>query len=271
MEWGNAELSIKEQAVLLTLNRTGLYYQLKQREPDAEEIEIKHRIDELYTECPFYGSRKLRVLLKQKGYIINRKRVQRYMREMGLEAVGPKPNLSKKSGEHKIYPYRLKGLKLSRPLEVWGLDITYIRLKHGWLYLIAIIDWYSRYVISWEVDQTLAIDFVLVAVNRALGEAKPQIMNSDQGSHFTSEQYTRLVEEAGVLVSMDGKGRVFDNIFTERLWRTLKQECIYINEFETPREARQGIRDYLEFYNWRRPHQALGYKTPAEVHYGKVE
>lgn len=192
------------------------------------------------------------------------------MAEMGLVGLIVKPNLSRRGKEHKIYPYLLRGLKITKPFQVFGTDITYIRLKYGWLYLVAVLDWHSRYIVSWELDQTLQIEFVLKAVDRALTLGRPEILNSDQGSHFTSPKYIQLVESAGSRVSMDGKGRVFDNIFTERLWKTIKYECVYLQEFETPREARKVIGEYIEFYNHRRLHQSLGYRTPAQVHFENV-
>jgi putative transposase len=194
--------------------------------------------------------------------------VQRCMGEMGLVGLIAKPNLSKRGKEHKIYPYLLSGLKISRPRQVFGTDITYIRLKSGWLYLVAVLDWHSRYIVSWELDQTLEIEFVLKAVERAVAGGGPEIFNSDQGSHFTSPKYIQLVEGAGIRVSMDGKGRAFDNIFTERLWKSIKYECVYLNEFETPKEARRVIGEYIEFYNHQRLHQSLGYRTPAQVYFG---
>ena len=174
--------------------------------------------------------------------------------------------MSKRNQQHQIYPYLLRNLDIAYPDQVWGIDITYIRLKRGWMYLVAIIDWYSRYVVSWELDQTLELPFVLAAVERALAHRKPEILNSDQGSQFTSPQYIQLLKNAGVQVSMDGKGRAIDNIFTERLWRSLKYEEVYLNEYNSPREARQGIKRYLDFYNNCRLHQSLDYQTPAEVY-----
>ena len=267
IEWQDSPFSIKDQAALLGLNRTSLYYQPKG--PSERELKIKHRIDEIFTQWPFYGSRRIAIQLRREGLKVNRLTVRRYMREMGLEAICPKPNLSKpgQGKAHKVYPYLLNKISLTQPNQVWGIDITYLRLKRGWMYLVAIIDWHSRYIISYELDQTLEIGFVLTAVKRAFSQAQPQILNSDQGSHFTSPKYSELVEAAGVTISMDGKGRAFDNIFTERFWRSLKYEAIYITEIETPREMRQVVRDYIEFYNNERPHQALGYRTPAEVHF----
>jgi putative transposase len=251
---------------LLSISRRSLYYQPSP--PPPEEVAIKHRIDELYTAHPFYGSRKLTVLLDPEFGPINRKRVQRYMREMGIAGIAPGPNLSKRLIEHRVYPYLLRSITAQRPNHIWGCDITYIRLRHGWLYLVAIIDWFSRYVISWILDDTLEIGFVLDAITQARAIAMPQIWNTDQGSQFTSPQVTQMLEAAGVQISMDGKGRALDNIFTERLWRSLKYEEVYLADYGTPREARDGIGGYLTFYNTERPHQALNYRCPAELYLG---
>jgi putative transposase len=251
---------------LLSLNRAGLYYQPVP--PPPEEVAIKHRIDEIATAHPFYGSRKLTVVLAETCGPINRKRVQRYMREMGIAAIVPQPNLSKRASEHRIYPYLLRNLTAQRPNHIWGCDITYIRLRHGWLYLVAILDWYSRYVVSWALDETLELPFVLDAVQQALQVATPQIWNTDQGSHFTSPQLTRIIAEAGAQISMDGKGRALDNIFTERLWRSVKYEEVYLADYANPRAARQGLARYLTFYNTERPHQALAYRRPVDVYGG---
>lgn len=187
------------------------------------------------------------------------------MREMGIAGISPGPNLSKRNLEHRIYPYLLRNLPITHPNHVWGIDITYIRLQPSWMSLVAIIDWYSRYVVSWELDQTLEIDFVLEAVKRALSQNKPIIINSDQGSHFTSSKYIDLVLDKEIRISMNGKGRALDNIITERLWRTIKYEEVYLKEYETPREARKEINNFFYFYNYERPHQSLGYKPPASV------
>ena len=261
-----AELSLQRQAELLSLSRASLYYQPTR--PSAEEIAIKHRIDELYTAHPFYGSRKILVELR-KHWSIGRERVQHYMRDMGLAGITPGPNLSKRNEAHRIYPYLLRHLQIVRPNQVWGIDITYIRLQAGWMYLVAVLDWFSRYVLSWELDQTLEMPFVLSAVQRALAQATPEIWNSDQGSHFTSPHYTDLLQAAHVQISMDGRGRALDNIFVERLWRSVKYEEVYLHEYATPREARQGLTRYFDFYDQERPHQALAYRTPAQVYYGK--
>ena len=229
---------------------------------------IKHRIDEIYTAHPFYGSRKLTVVLAEAFGPINRKRVQRYMREMGIAAIAPGPNLSKRASDHRIYPYLLRNLTAQRPDHIWGCDITYVRLRHGWLYLVAILDWYSRYVVSWALDETLELPFVLDALHQALATATPVIWNTDQGSQFTSPQLTGLVEAAGVQISMDGKGRAYDNIFTERLWWSVKYEEIYLADYDSPREARQGLGRYFQFYNAERPHQALANRRPVELYRG---
>jgi putative transposase len=253
------------QAKLLSLSRSSLYY--VSVEPSAREIAIKHRIDELYTAYPFYGSRKMTVVLCQEGMSVSRPTVQSYMRDMGIAGIAPGPNLSKRNQEHKVYPYLLRGLKIERPNQVWGIDITYIRLLDSWMYLVAILDWFSRYVVSWELDQTLEIPFVVRAVDCALEQAIPEIWNSDQGSQFTSPQYINRLLAADIRISMDGKGRVRDNIFTERLWRTVKYEEVYLNDYCSPREARQRVRGYFDFYNFERPHQSLDYRTPAQIYF----
>lgn len=257
-------LSLKQQAELLSLSRTSLYYQ--PGPASAEEIKLKHRIDEIFTRYPFYGSRRITAHLRREQWVINRKRVQRCMGEMGLVAVYPGLNLSQPAPGHQIYPYLLRNVTASYPNHVWGIDITYIRLQKGWMYLVAILDWYSRYVLSWALDQTLELPFVLDAVDRALAQARPDIINSDQGSHFTSPHYLDRFLAVGALISMDGRGRAMDNIFTERLWRSVKYEEVYLNDYAIPRQARQGLTAYFQFYNYDRPHQALGYVTPAELY-----
>ena len=268
IERNHPELSLKVQAELLNLSRSSLYY--TPVGPSANEIAFKHRIDEIYTQYPIYGSRRMRAVLCREGRPISRPTVQKYMREMGIAGIAPGPNLSKRNQEHKVYPYLLRGLRIERPNQVWGIDITYIRLVGGWMYLVAILDWFSRYVVAWELDQTLEMPFVLQAVDRALAENKPVTWNSDQGSHFTSPQYTQRLLAAEVRISMDGRGRAIDNIFTERLWRSLKYEEVYLKEYYSPRQARQGIDQYLIFYNHERPHQSLDYCTPAEVHFQTI-
>jgi putative transposase len=264
VERESSELPLIQQAALLSVSRSSLYYQ--PREPEAVEIAIKHRIDELYTQSPFYGSRKIKAQLRREGVVISRKTVQRHMREMGIVAIYPGPNLSRRQHKEHVFPYLLRNLVIRAPNQVWGIDITSIRMLKGWMYLVAVLDWYSRYVISWELDLTLEMPFVLAAVEHALSIAVPVIWNSDQGSHFTSPQYLQLLRDAQVQISMDSKGRALDNIFTERLWRTVKYEEVYLHDYASPKEARQQLSQYFEFYNHQRPHQALEYLTPAEVY-----
>jgi len=266
IERPSAEIPLTRQADLLSLSRSSLYYQPVP--PSPEEVALKHHIDRLYTASPFYGSRRIAAALQREGMSINRKAVQRHMHDMGIAGIAPGPHLSTRSPQHPVYPYLLRHVTSAWPNHVWGIDIIYIRMEAGWLYLVAVLDWYSRFVVSWELDQTLELPFVLEAAQRALAQATPQIWNSDQGSHFTSPQYLTLLQDAAVAISMDGKGRALDNIFTERLWRTIKYEEVYLHSYAHPREARQSLTRYLDFYNHRRPHQALGYRTPAEVYSG---
>jgi putative transposase len=261
------ELALVTQCELLSLNRSGVYYSPKP--VDERDLLIKRRIDEVYTAYPFYGILKITAQLRQDGLVVNHKAVARHMREMGLAAIQPGPNLSQRRQDHVIYPYLLRGVEAKYPNHIWGVDITYIRLRAGWLYLFAVLDWYSRFVVSWELDQTLEIGFVLQAMQAALKTATPVICNSDQGSHFTSDQYLNLLKQANVAISMDGRGRALDNIFTERLWRTIKYEEVYLKEYASPREARTQLTDYLNFYNYRRLHQALNYQTPAQFYLEK--
>jgi putative transposase len=253
------------QAELLGVSRSSLYY--RPRPPSAEEVELKHRIDALYTQYPFFGSRRITALLQRDGLNVNRKAVQRHMREMGIAGMCPGPNLSRRAHGEQVYPYLLHDLTSRYPNHVWGIDVTYIRLQTSWMYLVAVLDWFSRYVVSWELDDTLQLPFVLSAVERALAQTKPVIWNSDQGSHFASLHYRALLLAAEVQISMDGKGRALDNIFVERLWRSIKYEEVYPSEYASPREARTGLSRYLAFYNHERPHQALNYQTPAEVYF----
>jgi len=268
VDWQREELPVNMQAELLSLNRSSLYY--RPVPPSAEEVVLKHRIDELYTAHPYYGYRRITAQLQRDHFEVNHKAVARHMREMGLAAVYPGPNLSKRAHQAAIYPYLLSNVTASTPNHVWGIDITYIRLRSSWMYLVAVLDWYSRYVVSWELDQTLHLPFVLEAVMRALQLARPTIWNSDQGSHFTSAAYVNLLRTHGVQISMDGRGRALDNIFTERLWRTIKYEEVYLKEYGSPRQARQELATYLQFYNERRLHQSLDYQTPAEMYFGSA-
>ncbi len=235
--------------------------------PGAEEIQIKHRIDAIYTQYPFYGSRRIAAQLQREEVTTSRTTIQRYMQEMGIAGIAPGPNLSRRQPGHHVFPYLLRHTTSAYPDHVWGVDITYIRLHAGWMYLVAIVDWFSRYIVAWELDDSLELPFVLAAVDRALGQAQPVIWNSDQGSHFTSPQYTARLRAANVQISMDGKGRALDNIFVERLWRTVKYENIYLQDYASPRAVRQGLTSYLRFYNEERLHQSLAYQTPATVYF----
>ena len=257
------EFPLTTQAALLGVSRSGLYYQPVG--PSAEEVRLRHRIDEIYTRWPFFGSRRIAAFLGREGFPVGRDRVRTAMREMGIEGIHPGPNLSKRILEHRICPYLLHNVTAQYPHHVWGIDITYIRLLRGWMYLVAILDWHSRYFVSWELDQTLEMPFVLACVDQAFEIALPAIFNSDQGSHFTSDSYQDRLTSNHVQISMDGKGRAIDNIFTERLWRSIKYEEVYLNEYDSPRQARERIRDWFSFYNAQRPHQSLGYRTPWEV------
>ena len=224
-------------------------------------------IDEQYTNRPFYGSRRMVVHLGQQGYVVNRKHVQRLMREMGLAGMAPGPNTSRRQPGHKVYPYLLRGLAIERPNQVWSTDITYIRLARGYAYLVAILDWYSRKVLAWALSNSLEAGFCVDCLEEALRcWGKPSIFNTDQGSQFTSEAFTGLLQRSGVAISMDGRGRALDNIFVERLWRSVKSEDVYLKGYGTMSEARTGLGEYFVFYNGERPHQSLAYRTPDEVH-----
>lgn len=263
------ELPLSWQAEILSVSRSSLYYQ--ERVPQSREVTIKHRLDELYTAHPFLGSRKIAYLLEQEGISVGRHTIRRYRAEMGLETLYPKPktSLPGNTPEHIVYPYLLRGLAIERSNQVWGVDITYIRLTSGWMYLVAFLDWHSRFVVAWELSDTLELPFVLSCAEAALDLSIPEIINSDQGSHFTSPRFTERFLAAETRISMDGRGRYVDNIFTERLWRSVKCEEVYLSEYASPREARQGLTRYLRFYNEQRPHQALGYSTPAKVYFGE--
>ena len=269
VERENVEVSVVVQCELMSLHRSGVYY--VPRPVDERTLLIQRRIDEIYTACPFYGVRKITAQLHADGLLVNHKAVARHMQVMGLRAIYPGPNLSKRARQHAIYPYLLRGLKIERPNQVWGVDITYIRLHGGWMYLFAVLDWYSRFIVSWALDLTLEIGFVLEAMRSALGTVTPTICNSDQGSHFTSPQYIKLFQDTLVQISMDGKGRELDNIFTELLWSTVKYEEVYLKDYASPREVRSGLTAYLDFYNYRRLHQALDYQTPAQVYFKEGE
>jgi putative transposase len=246
------------------LSRSGFYYE--PIGPDTEDLELMRLLDEQYTRTPFYGVRKMTAWLRNLGHRVNVKRVRRLLRQMGLEAVYPKPRLSFNGAEHRRFPYLLRGLAIERPNQVWSTDITYIRLDAGFVYLVAILDWFSRYVVSWELSNTLDVGFCLSALDEALRQGRPEIFNSDQGVQFTSCEFVGRLEREGIRVSMDGRGRVFDNIFVERLWRSVKYEEVYLHDYATVSDARMGMRRYFPFYNGERLHEALAYRTPAVIH-----
>ena len=248
---------------MLGISRSSLYY--PPTEAGAEDLELMALIDQQYLKTPFYGSRRMTAWLRNHGHEVNRKRVRRLMQLIGLEAIYRRPNTSKPNPGHKVYPYLLRGLEINRVNQVWATDITYIPMARGFLYLMAIMDWHSRYVLAWRLSNTLEVDFCVAALEEALSKGRPQIFNTDQGSQFTSEAFTGLLEQHGVRVSMDGKGRYTDNLFIERLWRSLKYEEAYLKAYTGGRDARIGIGEYFRFYNTERPHQALEYQTPAEV------
>ncbi len=261
-------LSLTKQAELLNISRGSIYY-----EPviNQENILIMNAIDKIYTKKPFYGSRRIRFDLRDYHNIyIGRKRTQRLMRTMGIEAIYPKrKNLSRANKEHYKYPYLLRNLAINRPNQVWGTDITYVRLENGWCYLVAFIDWYSRYVLSWQLSSTLESDFCIKALKQALKINVPQIANSDQGVQYTSKDYVDVLKKAEINISMDGRGRCMDNIFTERLWRTVKYENVYIHSYQTIEDARTGLKKYFNFYNNERRHQSLNDQRPTKLYFGK--
>jgi putative transposase len=258
-------LSIVRQCELIGLPRSSWYYQPQNE--TAENLLLMELLDDQYTRTPFYGSRRMAIALGERGWKVNRKRVQRLMRQMGIEAIYRKPRLSDPAPGHRIYPYRLSGLAITRPNQVWGTDITYIRLRRGFLYLVAILDWFSRYVLAWELSNTLDASFCLSALDWALTQATPDIFNSDQGAQFTSHDFTSRLEDAGILISMDGRGRALDNIFTERLWRTVKYEEVYLHDYISAADATANLRRYFHFYNHERPHQSLNNQTPAAIYF----
>jgi putative transposase len=261
------QTSVRRQCELLGVSRSSVYY--VPTEPDAEELELMRRIDEIHLGFPFYGSRSIARELRKTGERVNRKRVQRLMRLMGLESVAPKPTTSKPNEEHPVYPYLLRGLRIDRPNQVWAADITYIPLARGYAYLVAIMDWHSRRVLSWRLSNTMDASFCVEVLQEALSRfGRPEIFNSDQGSQFTAADFTAVLLEAGVKISMDGRGRCIDNVFVERLWRSLKYEDVYLKAYTNLVEARAGIDLYFRFYNTRRSHQALGHQTPAAFYDG---
>jgi len=272
IEADHPRLSIQRQCDLIGLPRSSYYRESHGGQESTENLEIMRLIDEEYTEHPFYGSRQMRNYLRRKGYKINRKRVQRLMRKMGLQSVAPKPNTSKSHPEHKVYPYLLRGTDVSYANHVWCSDLTYIRLTGGFVYLTAVMDWHSRYVLSWEISVFMDSDFCVSALERALRcHGTPDIFNTDQGSQYTSSDFTGTLKDHDIKISMDGKGRAMDNIFIERLWRSVKYEEIYLKEYRSVDELRKALKKYFHFYNYHRPHQSFDGQTPAEVYFGQQE
>jgi len=264
------ELSVRRQCELLRVSRSGMYYEPEATSP--EELALMRRIDELHLKRPFFGSRLLAVTLRNEGRDVNRKRVQRLMRLMGIESMAPKPKTSEPHPEHAVYPYLLRGLAISTVNQVWATDITYIPMKAGFVYLVAIMDWYSRRVLSWRLSNTLDSSFCVDALEEALDNfGQPEIFNTDQGAQFTAEAFTTVLRNRSIAISMDGKGRCLDNVFVERLWRSLKYEEVYLHAYDSVAEASAGIGRYLAFYNHERPHMALGYQTPAAFYGGEMK
>lgn len=257
-------LSVRRQCELLGLSRSSLYYEAA--DETAENLRLMRMIDEEYTAHPFLGSRRMTRWLVERGETVNRKRVQRLLRLMGLEAIYPKPRLSAAGRGHRIYPYLLRGVRIERPDQVWSTDITYVPLARGFMYLAAIIDWFSRYVLAWRLSNTLDGSFCLEMLEEALSRGRPEVFNTDQGVQFTAAAWTGRLESAGAAVSMDGKGRCLDNVFVERLWRTVKYEDIYLWRYEGVPELQRGLGRYFPYYNEERLHQSLDYRTPAAVY-----
>lgn len=263
MDRQHPSLSVVRQCTLLSISRSSVYYQPVKT--SQENLQLMKLIDRQYLDRPFYGSRRMTAWLRNQSYDVNRKRVRRLMGIMGLRAIYRRPRTSQPAPGHQVYPYLLRGVEITRPNQVWTADITYIPMARGFLYLVAIMDWYSRYVLAWRLSNTLETDFCVEALEEALRKGVPEMCNTDQGAQFTSQVFTGLLEQHGVRISMDGKGRYTDNLFMERLWRSLKYEEVYLKAYAGGKEASAGIGGYFDFYNLERPHQALGYQTPAEV------
>lgn len=270
IEPSHKELSVRRQCDLIGLPRSSYY-----REPglgSEENLDLMNLIDEEYTRHPFFGTRKMRDFLHRRGYEINRKRVQRLMGLMGLESIAPRKRTTITEKVHKIYPYLLRGLEINYSNQVWASDMTFIRLRGGFVYLTVVMDWYSRYVLSWEISVTMEESFCVSALERALRcYSPPEIFNTDQGSQYTGNAFTDVLKGRGIRISMDGKGRAMDNIMVERLWRTVKYEDIYTRDYESVEDLKKGLREHFDFYNNERPHQSFGGRTPAEVYWRTVE
>lgn len=268
LEKDHKNISLKRQCELLCIARSTAYYL---KHPENEDENLVKALDEIYTACPFYGKRKIVAELHRKGFTtIGIKKVRTLMKRLGLSCIYRKPKTSEPNPLHKKYPYLLRNMKIMRVNQVWGTDITYVRLQRGFIYLVAILDWYSRFVIAFRISITMEKDFCIEALTESLEKAQPEIFNSDQGSQFTSHEFTQILEQQQVQISMDGRGRCLDNIFTERLWRSVKYEEVYLKNYVTVQEAEKSLREYFHFYNYSRPHQSLNYKTPAEIYFNSL-
>lgn len=264
LEKEKSSMSLTRRCGLLGVSRSGWYYQPR---PETEEnLLLMKMLDRQYTAHPFYGVRRMTAWLEREGHMVNPKRVRRLLRLMGLEAIYPQPRLSLSDRGDGVYPYLLKGVEINRPNQVWCTDITYIPMRKGWVYLTVVMDWFSRYVLSWDVSVSMESEFCVGVLERALQVGTPEIFNSDQGSQYTSEAFTSVLKKAGVKISMDGRGRAYDNIFVERLWRSVKYEEVYLKDYQEPVDAREGLGCYLRFYNEERVHQSFAYNTPAEIY-----
>jgi len=261
-------ISLRQQCALLGITRSGVSYQPVT--PSTLTVSVMHALDALYTAYPFFGSRRMTYEVRTQGYLVNRKRISRLMCAMGLMAIYPGPRTSLPHPGHRVYPYLLRGVPITTVNHVWSTDITYIRLQGGFIFLTAVIDWYSRYVLAWELSNTLDGAFCLSTLDQSLRIATPRIFNTDQGSQYTSLDFTGRLLDAGIQISMDGKGRALDNIFVERLWRSVKYEEVYLKEYTSMADAVAGLWEYFRFYNIRRPHQSLNYRTPSTVYWGDV-
>lgn len=266
IERDRPELSVVRQCELLGLARASYYY--RSAAESTEDLALLRLLDEQYTETPFYGVRRMTAVLRQRGYAVNPKRVRRLLRTLGLAALAPQPGTSRAAPAHRVYPYLLRGVAIERVNQVWSTDITYIRLRGGFVYLAAVLDWHSRYVLSWALSNSLEVGFCLEVLEAALRRGRPEIFNTDQGAQFTSPAFTGRLLGAGVRISMDGRGRALDNVFVERLWRTVKYEDVYLRCYEAVPELHDGLGQYFAFYNDERPHQGLANRTPAQVYRG---
>ena len=264
----NRELPIRRQCRLLGLSKAGFYY--RARPPNEQTKALLDAVDEIYTGRPFYGTRKIRQELRKRGYDVGRTKIRSLMRIRGVEAIYPKRHLSIPNKEHRKYPYLMRSVSITRPNQVWCADITYIRLAHGFVYLVAILDWHSRYVLAWQLSTTVDAGFCVDALREALRHGTPEIFNVDQGAQFTSREFLDVLEAKGIRISMDGTGRAFDNIFIERFWRSLKYEEVYLKSYDGVMDCRASLGAYIRFYNHERWHQSLDYQTPAQVHFGCV-